>query len=99
LARSNAVASKKSAPLAATTNDGLYQITGTDDYGRPFCAGMIVEHGEITYCAPILRWMWHGSSLVAAKWKMAFMGHRLHLVEPASAGSRGARGLREVTPA
>jgi hypothetical protein len=76
------VTRKKSEHLAAT-NDGLYQITGRDDYGRPFCAGMIVEGGEITECAPILRWMWRGSSLVAAKWKMAAMGHRLDLVEPA----------------
>lgn len=31
-------------------SDGLYQVTT-----RYLCAGFVVEHGQITRCAPVLR--------------------------------------------
>jgi len=36
--------------IGVMKKDGLYRVTT-----RYLCAGFVVEHGRVTFCAPILR--------------------------------------------
>lgn len=53
--------------------DGLWQVY--TDHGQPICAGLVVENGMVTHCAPVLReWCLGRSMYDVSSWLAAGLG-------------------------